>query len=250
MLDWLDEVAGPGYAQAVLWTLLALLLLVVLLVVIKLVRSMTHGTFVAGGRNRKARLAVTDAAAIDSHRRLVLVRRDEVEHLLLIGGATDLVIEHDIRIGQPRRVAAPAEAHRDPPPPTAPAQHVTAPSQPRPRPPEPPRQVAQPPRAAPERLPAPPPPRHVETLPQRPAPRVEAARGAEPRMAPSVHAAPAAQPPVPRPAPPVAAAPSSDDLDSALLKELEVSLDDERPAKPSLDDEMSRLLGELANPRR
>ncbi|MBX3567289.1 MAG: flagellar biosynthetic protein FliO [Rhizobiaceae bacterium] len=256
MLEWLDEVAGPGYAQAVLWTLLALLLLVVLLVIIKLVRSMTHGTFVAGGRNRKARLAVTDAAAIDSHRRLVLVRRDEVEHLLLIGGATDLVIEHDIRIGQPRRVAAPAEPHRDPPPPVAPApaHHVTAPPPPRPRPAEPPRPAAQPPRAAPERLPAPPPPRHVETLPQRPAPRVEAPRAAEPRaeprMTPPVQAAPAVQAPVPRPAPPVAVAPSPDDLDSALLKELEVSLDDERPAKPSLDDEMSRLLGELANPRR
>ena len=114
MLDWLDEVAGPGYAQAVLWTLLALLLLVVLLVVIKLIRSMTHGTFVAGGRNRKARLAVTDAAAIDSHRRLVLIRRDDVEHLLLIGGSTDIVIEHDIRIGQPRRAPSGLEALREP----------------------------------------------------------------------------------------------------------------------------------------
>jgi hypothetical protein len=34
---------------------------------------------------------------VDSKRKLVLVRRDTVEHLLLIGGATDLVIEQSIQ---------------------------------------------------------------------------------------------------------------------------------------------------------
>jgi flagellar protein FliO/FliZ len=42
------------------------------------------------------RLAVVEIAALDGRRRLVLVRRDDVEHLLLIGGATDLVIERGI----------------------------------------------------------------------------------------------------------------------------------------------------------
>ena len=120
MLDWLDEVAGPGYSQVVLWTLLALLLLVVLLIILKVIRSMTFGTFMAGGRNRKTRLAVMDATAVDSHRRLVLVRRDDVEHLLLIGGPTDLVVESDIRIGHHRRMPARASrrasrTHRQPP---------------------------------------------------------------------------------------------------------------------------------------
>ena len=113
MLDWLDEVAGPGYSQVVLWTLLALLLLVVLLIILKVIRSMTFGTFVAGGRNRKTRLAVMDATAVDSHRRLVLVRRDDVEHLLLIGGPTDLVVESDIRIGHHRRTPASGEPARE-----------------------------------------------------------------------------------------------------------------------------------------
>jgi len=37
-------------------------------------------------RGRMPRLAVIDAAAVDGRRRLVLVRRDNIEHLLMIGG--------------------------------------------------------------------------------------------------------------------------------------------------------------------
>src|SRR5215472_2162160 len=47
-------------------------------------------------RGRMPRLAVIDAAAVDGRRRLVLVRRDNVEHLLLIGGPTDIVVEPNI----------------------------------------------------------------------------------------------------------------------------------------------------------
>ncbi|TDK36661.1 flagellar biosynthesis protein FliO [Rhizobium deserti] len=52
--------------------------------------------FVRGGRNRQPRLQVLDAAAVDARRRLVLVRRDDVEHLIMIGGPTDIVIESGI----------------------------------------------------------------------------------------------------------------------------------------------------------
>ena len=45
---------------------------------------------------RMPRLAVIDAAAVDGRRRLVLVRRDNVEHLLMIGGPADLVVEPNI----------------------------------------------------------------------------------------------------------------------------------------------------------
>ncbi|MFG1306791.1 flagellar biosynthetic protein FliO [Xanthobacter autotrophicus] len=44
------------------------------------------------------RLAVLDSVAVDQRRRLVLVRRDEVEHLLLVGGASDIVVEHQIAV--------------------------------------------------------------------------------------------------------------------------------------------------------
>ena len=47
-------------------------------------------------RGRMPRLAVIDAAAVDGRRRLVLVRRDNIEHLLMIGGPTDIVVESNI----------------------------------------------------------------------------------------------------------------------------------------------------------
>lgn len=54
-------------------------------------------------RSRMPRLAVIDAAAVDGRRRLVLVRRDNVEHLLMIGGPTDIVVEPNIVRAMPAR---------------------------------------------------------------------------------------------------------------------------------------------------
>ena len=50
----------------------------------------------AGGRGRQARLAVIDAANVDGRRKLVLIRRDNFEHLVLIGGPSDVLIEPNI----------------------------------------------------------------------------------------------------------------------------------------------------------
>ena len=54
-------------------------------------------------RGRMPRLAVIDAAAVDGRRRLVLVRRDNVEHLLMIGGPSDIVVESNIVRAMPGR---------------------------------------------------------------------------------------------------------------------------------------------------
>src|ERR1700746_3720926 len=54
-------------------------------------------------RGRIPRLAVIDAAAVDGRRRLVLVRRDNVEHLLMIGGPSDIVVEPNIVRAAPGR---------------------------------------------------------------------------------------------------------------------------------------------------
>src|SRR5499425_3258018 len=58
-------------------------------------------------RGRLPRLAVIDAAAVDGRRRLVLIRRDNVEHLLMIGGPTDIVVEPNIVRATPGREALP-----------------------------------------------------------------------------------------------------------------------------------------------
>src|SRR5881398_1504067 len=54
-------------------------------------------------RGRMPRLAVIDAAAVDGRRRLVLVRRDNIEHLLMIGGPSDIVVESNIVRATPVR---------------------------------------------------------------------------------------------------------------------------------------------------
>lgn len=72
-------------------------------------------------RGRMPRLAVIDAAAVDGRRRLVLVRRDNVEHLLMIGGPSDIVVEPNIVRAMPGRdQMAPRPAASEAPPRIAP----------------------------------------------------------------------------------------------------------------------------------
>jgi flagellar protein FliO/FliZ len=59
--------------------------------------------FMLGGRGgggflkgRERRLGLVESTAIDSHRKLLLVRRDNVEHLIMTGGPVDVVIETGI----------------------------------------------------------------------------------------------------------------------------------------------------------
>lgn len=80
MLDDLVGAYGSHFLLAAGGVGLALLLLILVLWVI---RSRAPSPFVRGGRNRQPRLQVLDAAAVDARRRLVLVRRDEVEHLIM-----------------------------------------------------------------------------------------------------------------------------------------------------------------------
>lgn len=260
MLQWLDSVAGPGYAAALLWTFAALVLLVIVLVIIKLVRNLTFGTFVAGGRNRKTRLAVMDATAVDSHRRLVLVRRDDIEHLLLIGGPTDVVVERDIRLSAPRRPALTGDSgHQPVPPAPRPRAPQPAPAAPAPAP-APIRQAPapQPVNVAPAPSPAPARPRPAMPAPApAPAPMPKpAVQSYQPANVTPLSVYGSGNANASRSAPPA----KQDSIDDTLMKELEVSLEHPRAsapvgktapkAPPSLDDEMTKLLGELSSQKR
>lgn len=48
------------------------------------------------GARPEKRLAVVEHANVDGRRRLLLVRRDDVEHLIMTGGPVDVVIETGI----------------------------------------------------------------------------------------------------------------------------------------------------------
>jgi len=48
------------------------------------------------GARAERRLEVVEQASVDARRRLILIRRDEVEHLIMTGGPVDVVIETGI----------------------------------------------------------------------------------------------------------------------------------------------------------
>jgi len=74
--------------------------LIALLVVLGLIAALAYLMRRFGPRGmmalasgRGSRLSVIEVAPLDARRRLVLVRRDNVEHLLLLGATGDLVVE-------------------------------------------------------------------------------------------------------------------------------------------------------------
>jgi flagellar protein FliO/FliZ len=89
--------------QAVTFIFAFVAVLALIVVAAWLVRRFANNRLGANpNRGRMPRLAVIDAAAVDGRRRLVLVRRDNVEHLLMIGGPTDIVVEPNIVRAQGR----------------------------------------------------------------------------------------------------------------------------------------------------
>ena len=104
MLDDLIAAYGNRLLVAALGVSLALLCL---FVVLWILRNRAPSPFVRGGRNRQPRLQVLDAAAVDTRRRIVLIRRDNIEHLVMIGGPTDIVIESGIGDDRPYLSAHP-----------------------------------------------------------------------------------------------------------------------------------------------
>jgi flagellar protein FliO/FliZ len=94
--------------------------LVILGILVPLLWRRFSGPLGSSGQ-RGRRLAVIDTAAVDVRRRLVLVKRDNVEHLLMIGGPTDIVVESNIgripavaRDPRPIPDARPEAAHQAP----------------------------------------------------------------------------------------------------------------------------------------
>lgn len=318
MTAWFEDLAGPEFGPAFMWTVVVLGAAVVFLMLFWIIRRATSGTFVSGGRNRKPRLAVLDAAAVDARRRLVLIRRDEVEHLIMIGGPSDLVIEQGI--GAISAETAMRAAAAPPPesvvtrrqPETLPnrerepdvARRRTFDEEPRPR-----REAAVPEmerRTPPRREPAPPVSREPVREPERPVSREPVREAAAPRRPEPVRepASPERREPArenvvveprftggsrvaqpvaaraeerrfgerpetaeirnPEPERDLAAAAGMDrvresrsDLDAALLRELEATLDSKKGTPRALqsrsdkdiDDDMAELIAEMSRER-
>ncbi|WP_375456139.1 hypothetical protein [uncultured Methylobacterium sp.] len=95
----------------------------VLTVIVLVVRRLGGGGLAAarggGTRGRQPRLGIVDVYELDRQRQLILLRRDNVEHLLLVGGPNDVVIERHIQRGQ-RDPSLRPEAMAEPLPDTVP----------------------------------------------------------------------------------------------------------------------------------
>jgi hypothetical protein len=185
MREMLVPIFGESGAAVAQFLIILVIVLVLVGGVVWLVRRYGNGAFGGVSRNRVPRLALVDALAVDGRRRLVLVRRDHVEHLILIGGPTDVVVEPVIvrgvsmgarqRQGQVARPAQPGQSSNGAPQPAGPPLVEPAP-------PPPPVDLPPPPVAM---MPAP-----------RPAPVPPPARPALPPA--SARPAPAPPPPAPR----------------------------------------------------
>ena len=108
----MDSLFGGEMTGAARFIIAFIVVLALIAVAAWLVRRFGTGSLSSGAaRGRQPRLAVIDAASVDARRRLLLVRRDNIEHLVMIGGPTDIVIEQNIVRGTavaPRDIAASA----------------------------------------------------------------------------------------------------------------------------------------------
>lgn len=124
MTEWLNTIVGEAVAPYATLGIALVVVLILIALFFRLIKAMRSGALHGGQRNR---LSIVEAATLEGKRRLVLVRRDDVEHLILIGGENDVVVEHNIV----RRQADPARAD----PARASAPRMTAqPQQPQPAP--------------------------------------------------------------------------------------------------------------------
>ncbi len=79
------------YTDYIIAAFVAVALLVLAMLVWRAFSQRTRG-------RRGQRLGISEYQELDQSRRLVLVRRDNVEHLVLIGGPTDIVVEAGIGV--------------------------------------------------------------------------------------------------------------------------------------------------------
>lgn len=99
-----------------MWDMLFYLAIVLFLAVAMIGGAFFVRTYLSGGAPMQAmgslfggpkplrRLSISEQYNVDAKRRLIIVRRDNVEHLIMTGGPVDMVIETGI--------AAPADAPR------------------------------------------------------------------------------------------------------------------------------------------
>src|SRR5208282_2995976 len=93
MPPWLSNLSSPLLIAEIAGLLIAIALIIVVIYRV----AFGHRLLVPhGSRTRQPRLGLVDAFSLDGQRQLVLVRRDNIEHLVMIGGPNDVLVESQI----------------------------------------------------------------------------------------------------------------------------------------------------------
>lgn len=131
-----------GSGNTILTMVLALGIVIVLIVLAVWLLKLLSNVSGNAARGRNKRLSVVDTLVLDQKRQLLIVRRDDVEHLILVGGPQDVVVETGIAVPEAPAAQAPARrplptlGMRRPAQPAAPAPQASEPVQPAVKPPE------------------------------------------------------------------------------------------------------------------
>ncbi|MGO9770957.1 MAG: hypothetical protein ACLPSW_15680 [Roseiarcus sp.] len=157
-MQWISNLLSPDNGALKIVVIAGVVVAIALILVVVYRIAFGRRLRVPGSsRTRQPRLGLVDAFSLDGQRQLVLVRRDNVEHLIMIGGPNDVVVESQII----RAAASPLARERDaaavkalpiravagaptvaieapPPSEPAPPPHVEAPAVRPPAPPAPP----------------------------------------------------------------------------------------------------------------
>ncbi|WP_417309558.1 hypothetical protein [Devosia sp.] len=128
-MQFLTALLGDSGATVVS-AILALAVVLVLVVIGLWLLKATMKTTGNMGRPRNRRLSIVDQLQIDPKRQVMIIRRDDVEHVILTGGTQDLLIETSIASEQRTRRAPAAEpeggqSKPEMPPPTQRSEEVS-----------------------------------------------------------------------------------------------------------------------------
>jgi len=102
-MDFLDP-----YINYIIIAGVVVVALILLMLIMRAIGGRTRG-------RRGKRLGISEFRELDKNRRLILVRRDDVEHLILVGGGQSLVIEQGIGETIDEYASPAVEHHREAP---------------------------------------------------------------------------------------------------------------------------------------
>jgi flagellar protein FliO/FliZ len=123
-MGWGRCASQPGLCTAVggsfMWTIVTWVIILAVLAAVAAVAAFFIKAHLSGESpsavffkpRAEPRLSVVEFANIDGKRKLILIRRDDIEHLIMTGGPVDIVVENGIEVAtEPQERVA---AHKEP----------------------------------------------------------------------------------------------------------------------------------------